>query len=115
MERHAVMNVKFHRLIADGSGNEALLRALALNDAVPFSASTAVVATSADPLESYRGLVHAHYQHRDIVHAIENGEGARAEALMKEHSNITKRIVHRMRELGAEPKARIPGAHLIAV
>ena len=52
MERPAVMNVKFHRLIVDGSGNEALLRALALNDAVPFSASTAVVATSADPLES---------------------------------------------------------------
>jgi GntR family transcriptional regulator, vanillate catabolism transcriptional regulator len=110
--RFAEMNVKFHGLIVDGSGNLAVLRALALNDAIPFSAASSVVDTRSDPLESYQGLVHSHFHHRAIVEALTEGAGARVEALMREHSNATKSIVRRMRELRHLP---VPGAHLISV
>ncbi len=110
--RFAEMNVRFHGLIVEGSGNLAVHRALALNDAIPFSAASAVVSTYNDPLEAYQGLVHSHFQHRAIVEALGEGEGTRADALMREHSNATKTIVRRMRELH---NPRLPGAHLITV
>ncbi|HEY5209077.1 MAG TPA: GntR family transcriptional regulator [Stellaceae bacterium] len=110
--RFAEMNAKFHGLIVEGAGNLAVRRALALNDAIPFSAATSVVATHTDPLESYQGLVHSHFHHRAIVEALTDGESTRAEALMREHSNATKSIVRRMRE---RHDLAVPGAHLIAV
>ena len=76
-------------------------------------AANAVVSTTADPQEDFNRVVYAHFQHRDIVQALENGEGARVEALMREHSNRTKQIVWRMRERNYGGK--IPGGHLIAV
>jgi len=110
--RFAEMNVKFHSLIVEGSGNVAVKRALALNDAIPFSAASSVVSTHTDPLEAYQGLVHSHFHHRAIVEALSEGESTRAEALMREHSNATKSIVRRMRELRNLP---VRGAHLISV
>jgi len=109
--RYAEMNERFHRLIVEASGNVTL--ALALNDSVPFSSANAVVSTTMEPQEDFNRLVYAHFQHRDIVSALEHGEGARAEALMREHSNRTKQIVSRMRERNYGEK--LPGGHLISV
>jgi GntR family transcriptional regulator of vanillate catabolism len=38
----------------------------------------------------YATLAYAHRQHHYIVSALERGEGARAEALMREHTNPVK-------------------------
>lgn len=110
--RFAELNVRFHGRIVEASGNLAVQRALALNDAIPFSAASAVVTTHTDPQESYQSLVHAHFHHRAIFEALSEGDGARVDALMREHSNATKRIVRRMRE---RRDLTVPGAHLIAV
>jgi GntR family transcriptional regulator of vanillate catabolism len=110
--RFAEMNIKFHGLIVEGSGNLAIKRALAANNGVPFSGATSVMATLPEPLESYQGLVHAHYAHKSIVDALVERQGARSEALMREHANANKTIIRRIRE---KRNKKLPGTHLVKV
>jgi GntR family transcriptional regulator of vanillate catabolism len=107
------MNERFHRLIIEGSENIALARAMKLNDSVPFSAASAVVSTATEPQEEFNRMVYAQFQHRDILQALENREGARAEALMREHANRSKEVVARMRARNYD--GTIPGGRLIEV
>lgn len=90
--RYAKMNNRFHTLIVDAAGHMPLSRALSLNDRVPF-ASAEAAAFGKDPLvlkDSLGVLQYAHRQHHAIVQALEKGEGARAEALMREHTSPVK-------------------------
>ncbi|WP_118183481.1 GntR family transcriptional regulator [Paraburkholderia phosphatilytica] len=87
---YAELNGRFHALIVDAAGNQALRTALQLNDRIPF-VSPATVVFDRDAKERQRQmLAFAHRQHHSIVSALKSGEGARAEALMKEHTNISK-------------------------
>jgi GntR family transcriptional regulator of vanillate catabolism len=50
-------------------------------------------------------------QHREVLDAIENREGARAEAIMREHSRLAKR---NLREAVRNPRhEQMPGVRLI--
>ena len=57
-------------------------------------------------------LVVAQDQHRQVLDAIERREGARAEAIMREHSRLAQR---NLREAVQQPRAceRMPGVRLI--
>ena len=90
--RYAEMNVRFHQLIVDAAGHMPLSHAIAINDKVPF-ASAEAAAFDKDNLilkSSFELLKYAHRQHHAIVHALEKGEGARVEALMREHTMPVK-------------------------
>jgi GntR family transcriptional regulator of vanillate catabolism len=52
---------------------------------VPFVAPTTIAFDRKNFEEMYDDLFHAHRQHRAITEALENGEGMRVEALLKEH------------------------------
>ena len=84
------MNESFHQGIVEASGNEALARALSLNDKLPFAAAGALLGgDTEDPdlLRQHREVLsRAQGQHRVIVDALERGQGARVEALMREHA-----------------------------
>lgn len=84
LDIYSEINTLFHGLIVEASGNAALARALALNDAQPFSSASAVVAATTDA--NRRPLTYRHMQHHAIFEAIRSGQGARAEALMREHA-----------------------------
>ncbi|MES2261794.1 MAG: GntR family transcriptional regulator [Pseudomonadota bacterium] len=88
--RYSEMNRTFHDLITDASGNDALVHLLGINSSVPFSAAGAFAFDQAGLDFQYRTLNYAHMQHHAIVQALEQGEGARAEALMREHTNAAK-------------------------
>jgi GntR family transcriptional regulator of vanillate catabolism len=88
--RYSEMNRQFHALITDGAANDALNHLLGLNSSVPFSAAGAFAFDNAELAQQYRTLNYAHMQHHAIVQALEQGEGARAEALMAEHTNAAK-------------------------
>jgi GntR family transcriptional regulator, vanillate catabolism transcriptional regulator len=80
-------NTRFHETIIIESGNIAIADALAGNDHLPF-ASTSSLAFDANQVEAENQRFHlAHLQHHLIVDALCNGQGARAEALMKEHAH----------------------------
>jgi GntR family transcriptional regulator of vanillate catabolism len=88
--RYAALNGRFHALIVEGAANAALGAALHLNDKIPFVAAVTVVFDETAKERQFAMLTYAHRQHHAIVSALTCGEGARAEALMREHTNISK-------------------------
>ena len=85
------MNNRLHKLIVDGSGNAALMRAIEMNNRLPFAAASAMLPMQSAIEEGRQWLFMAHQQHHSLVHAMEHGEGARAQALATEHVQIAQR------------------------
>jgi GntR family transcriptional regulator, vanillate catabolism transcriptional regulator len=92
-QKYSEMNGRFHTLIVEGAGSRILADTLARNDHVPF-ASASAVAFSEDTARLLPVLNYAHRQHHAIVQALENREGARAEALMREHATPVKEVLN---------------------
>jgi GntR family transcriptional regulator of vanillate catabolism len=84
------MNNRFHQLIVEGSGNAALMRAIEMNNRLPFAAASAMLPMQSTLEEGRQWLFIAHRQHHSLVDAIERGEGARAQALATEHVQIAQ-------------------------
>jgi GntR family transcriptional regulator of vanillate catabolism len=82
-------NDRFHRELWCLAKSRPLLRALEAAVKVPFAKPGSLVFTNADR-EPATALIAAE-QHRAIVEAIEHREGARAEALAREHSRLARR------------------------
>ncbi len=87
---YAEMNARFHALIVEASGSRVIADAIAFNDRVPFAAAKSFAFDKASPAANFAILRYAHRQHHAIVQAIENGEGARVEALLREHTHPVK-------------------------
>ena len=85
------LNMRFHQIIVQASGNPAIAEALARNDHLPFASVTALAVDCQDLKAEYRRFNYAHMQHHSIVDALASRQGARAEALMREHANATLR------------------------
>jgi len=81
-------NEIFHRTIIQASGNGPLMHALRVNDQVPFSGAGAFL-EDMDDVEATRRqfliLQAAQRHHETILQCLLGGEGARVEALMREH------------------------------
>ncbi|SNT27680.1 transcriptional regulator, GntR family [Noviherbaspirillum humi] len=90
LERYAAMNAGFHRLIVEASRNHPLGHILAINGSIPFAHAGSFAFRRADLGHQYRILNYAHMQHHAIVGAILDGEAGRAEALMREHANVSR-------------------------
>ena len=81
---------------------------------LPFAGPSAFVLAEAELPESREILIIAHRQHLALIDAIERREGARAEALAREHARLALanlEIVLRHRDV----LARMPGASLFAL
>ncbi len=87
---YADINGRFHALIADAAQNAALSAALNLNDKIPFVSPATIAFDETAKARQYTMFLYAHRQHHAIVTALANGEGARVEALMKEHTHISR-------------------------
>lgn len=98
LEEYSEMNARFHHLIVEAAGNDALMRMLAINSASSFAGVDAIFFEQTPANNGRRRLHHAHFQHECIVQALEAGEGTRAEALMREHAlvgDMTTRLSRR--------------------
>jgi GntR family transcriptional regulator of vanillate catabolism len=102
--RYADMNGRFHALIIDAAQNAAVSAALSLNDKVPFVSPFTIAFDESARERQFIMLMYAHRQHHAITGALLNGEGARVEALMKEHTHISKESLN----------LSLPTLHLIA-
>ena len=89
--RYLEGNKRFHREIWRLAKSQPLFRELEHACKIPFAAPEALVFSIADLEQAQPTAVVAAEQHRAIVEAIENREGARAEALAREHSRISRR------------------------
>jgi GntR family transcriptional regulator of vanillate catabolism len=87
---YADMNARFHALIVREAHSPMIEQTLERNARIPFVGPQAVAFDKTSLDRMYEMLLYAHRQHHYIVAAIERGEGARVEALMREHANPVK-------------------------
>jgi GntR family transcriptional regulator of vanillate catabolism len=85
-EAYGAMNARFHALIVEGSHRPTLIGMIARLQSMPFVAPRAIAFERSSLDRVYALLSYAHGQHHAVVDALERGEGARACALMVEHT-----------------------------
>ncbi len=105
---YAKLNAEFHRALAGLSGSDVLRRELERVTALPFASPSAFVLP--DP-RAERSLFVAQAQHRALVEAIAAREGARAEALAREHARIARNNL--LAALASDRRDAFPGQALI--
>lgn len=93
MEKYSHWNSSFHDLLVRLSGSAALARELARVTALPFASPSAFLDDETHAGQLLGSLRNAHEQHRAIIDAIRNREGARAESLAREHARTARRNV----------------------
>ena len=109
--RYVSLNQRFHNLLSDMCGSPVLARELARVVSLPFASPSGFVVVQANTPKARDMLVVAQDQHRQVLDAIECREGARAEAIMREHSRLAQR---NLREAVQAPDPRrMPGVRLI--
>jgi GntR family transcriptional regulator of vanillate catabolism len=86
-------NSRFHALIMEGCGNRTVQRMMDMLNGQPFGAPSAMLPMQSELEEGTRWMQHAHFQHHMLLQAIEQGQGARAQALGEEHVEIACRNV----------------------
>jgi len=87
---YADMNGRFHDLIVREARSPMIEQTLERNARIPFVGPHALAFDNTSLDRMYDMLLYAHRQHHFIVEALERGEGARVEALMREHANPVK-------------------------
>jgi GntR family transcriptional regulator of vanillate catabolism len=87
---YADMNARFHDLIVREACSPMIEQTLERNARIPFAGPQAIAFDKTSLDRMYTMLLYTHRQHHFIVAAIERGEGARVEALMREHANPVK-------------------------
>jgi GntR family transcriptional regulator, vanillate catabolism transcriptional regulator len=109
---YAEMNARFHALILDASENAALIRAMAQVSALPFASASALVPDARTSAARRALLGQAHHQHHLLVEALAAGQGARAEALAREHAENARRNLRLILDSDAPPASVV---HLLAL
>ena len=98
--RWVPMNARFHGALVEAAGNSTLVSALAHVSKTPMAGAGALSLNGSLPLLEYGYIQRAQSDHEDVLAALLAGEGARAEALMREHA-------HRSRDNKRELMARM--------
>ncbi|MBO4227833.1 GntR family transcriptional regulator [Bradyrhizobium neotropicale] len=88
---YVTLNARFHALLTELSRSPPLLRQLDRACALPFASPSGFVMAQSRLPEANQILLIAQDHHRVAVEAIENREGARAEAIMHEHARLAAR------------------------
>lgn len=94
-QTYSDLNSAFHRAFAKASGSAFLIREIDRAIALPFAAPSAFVPLRGGDAAFVQSLIVAQAQHRALVEAICNREGARAEAIAREHVRAARRNVER--------------------
>lgn len=91
LETYSAANVTFHDLLSDLSGSPVIRREVERARRLAFASPSAFLSGSAHVAAFRQSLHIAQDQHRSVASAIRAREGARAEALMREHARIARK------------------------
>jgi GntR family transcriptional regulator, vanillate catabolism transcriptional regulator len=106
-------NGRFHALLGELSESAFLRRELERVASQPFASPSAFVVVQANSPKARDMLIVAQDQHWQVLDAIERREGARAEALMREHSRLAQRNLRAAVQGGGPMMDQLPGVQLI--
>ncbi|HYW58009.1 MAG TPA: GntR family transcriptional regulator [Polaromonas sp.] len=110
---YARMNDRFHALLLEASGNRALQRAVAINDKLPFASASAMLPMQGTVAQDRDWMLYAHRQHHMLVAALKAGEGARAQALAAEHTEVAQMNMRMALERRTETERVMPAIRLV--
>jgi GntR family transcriptional regulator of vanillate catabolism len=103
--RWVPMNARFHAALVQAAGNSTLVSALAHVSKTPMAGAGALSLNGTLPLLEFSFIQRAQSDHEDVLAALAAGEGARAEALMREHAHRSRdnkrELMTRMQKLAS--------------
>lgn len=111
--RYVEINAHFHASLVRLSGSAALARQIERVVTLPFASPSAFVMAQSLSADAQLILTIAQDQHRCVLEAIAQREGARAEALMREHARLASRNLRTALAGGERSFDLVPGAALI--
>jgi len=88
---YVAFNSQFHALVWEMADSPTIARQLEKVLTLPFASPSGFVVMQAHSQRARDMLVVAQDQHRQVLDAIEQREGTRAEAIMREHSRLAQR------------------------
>jgi GntR family transcriptional regulator of vanillate catabolism len=107
------LNAAFHEQLKTLSGSEVISREIDRVTQLPFAGPSAFLEVQNEIPEFRASLVMGQAQHRAIVNAIEMREGARAEALSREHARLARQNLHYLMD-HHKHSAKVPGLSLVS-
>ncbi|QLF71897.1 GntR family transcriptional regulator (plasmid) [Peteryoungia desertarenae] len=115
LDRYEALNGKFHRLLWELSGSQIVAKEVSRMASLPFANPNAFVNADLDVPAFHRTLLVGQAQHRAIVSAILMREGARAEALAREHARLARQNLDFVLEEQPDLRSRMAALALMAV
>lgn len=106
------LNARFHAGLARATGSALVEEEARRANARPFAAASALVQVRGGGAAPRDHLLPAQDQHRAVLEAIRERQGARAEAIMREHARHSQRNLSRALRAEA-PLSGVAGATLI--
>ena len=109
--QYVQLNERFHALLWEMADSPVISKELERVVRLPFASPSGFVVAQANSGRARDMLIVAQDQHRQVLEAIEQREGARAQAIMCEHSRLAQR---NLRAAGAQSQLQnVPGVRLI--
>ena len=90
-ETYAELNSQFHRAVLEASGSAILIRTAESVLGLPFASPNAFVPARTGSRPALDSLREGQVHHLALIEAITGHEGARAEALAREHARLARR------------------------
>jgi GntR family transcriptional regulator of vanillate catabolism len=113
-DRYVALNAQFHAMLATLSGSAVMRREVDRVTRLPLASPSAFL-QGQDLIPDFRAsLRRAQHQHRALVAAIRDREGARAEALAREHARLARQNLDHVMKGDARLHARVPGLALVS-
>ncbi len=107
-------NARFHQLIGSLAGSSVVSREVERASRLPLASPSAFLQGQETVPDFQASLRLAQTQHRSIFEAIENREGARAEALAREHARLARKNLEFVTLAKPDLIDRVPGLALVA-
>ncbi len=113
VDGYAPLNDQFHKQLAELAENALIKREIERANQLPFAAPSSFSSNSDDFIRFKNSLVIGQHHHRALVQAIERGEGARAEALAREHAQLSRANIEVAYLERSENNIKVPQLALI--
>jgi GntR family transcriptional regulator of vanillate catabolism len=110
--RYVELNERFHQIVIALADSPVLSRQIARAVSLPFASASAFVNVQASLPETRMLFMVAQDHHRCVVRAIEDGEGERADFLMREHARLARRNLE-LALRSRQTRDLVPGSSLI--
>lgn len=114
IDGYSDLNTRFHAVLAQLSGSAVIQREIERVTLLPFAAPSAFLADHLQIDQFGRTLLTAKEQHKAMVDAIRNREGARAESIAREHVRAARRNVEALFAGAPAQRAGLPSLALIS-